>query len=83
MEPFYTNFKGLNEDQRRAKLDQIVGFLRQHNATEEANAFQELRCCYPRFPLSRNERLFREYLAWEEISRHENHRIVSHILSQG
>mgnify|MGYP000488192509 CR=1 FL=1 len=83
MEQFYKNFKGLNDDQRRGKLDQIMGFLRQHNAHEEANAFQELRCCYPRFPLSKNEQVFREYIAWAEINRHQNHQIVRHILSQG
>jgi hypothetical protein len=83
MDLFYTNFKALSEDQRRGKLDQIIGFLRQHNAHEEANAFQELRCCYPKFPLSKNEMVFRAYLAWEEIAKHQNNKVVRHILAQG
>ena len=83
MEQFYTNFKALNDDQRRGKLDQILGFLRQHNANEEANAFQELRCCYPKFPFSPTELSFREYLAWNEVHKHQGHQIVRTILSQG
>jgi hypothetical protein len=83
MDQFYANFKALNDDQRRGKLDQIIGFLRQHNAHDQANAFSDLKNCYPKFPLSVNDRTFREYLAWSDISRHQNHKIVQHILSQG
>jgi hypothetical protein len=83
MEPFYTNFKALTEDQRREKLDKILMFLRQHNAPEQAEAFQELKNCYPKFPLSLKERVFREYLAWSEIDKHLDHKIVGYILSQG
>lgn len=83
MEPFYTNFKALTEDQRREKLDKILMFLRQHNAHEQAEAFQELKNCYPKFPLSLNERAFREYLAWSEVTKHLEHHIVKHIVSQG
>jgi hypothetical protein len=83
MDLFYTNFKGLTDGQRRAKLDQITNFLRQHNSHAEANAFQELKNCYPQLPLPPNERAFREYLAWSEVSAHQDHRIVGTILSQG
>jgi hypothetical protein len=83
METFQTNFKALDHTQRRAKLDQILGFLRQHNAHAQAEAFQSLRGCYPKFPLSKSEREFQEYLAWCEIAEHSGHRIVQHILSQG
>jgi len=83
MDLFYANFKGLNDDQRREKLDQILMFLRQHNAHSEANAFQEVKNCFPRFPLPANERVFREYLAWSEVSKHQDHHIVRGILSQG
>ena len=83
MEQFYTNFKALNDDQRRAKLDHILGYLRQHNANEEANAFQELRCCYPKFAFSPAELSFREYLAWGEVLKHQDHHIVRQILASG
>jgi len=83
MEQFGKNFKGLSIPDRKAKLDQITMFLRQQNALAEAEAFQALRCCYPAFPLSANERVFQEYIAWAEIARIQDHPVVRHILSQG
>ena len=83
MEVFCANFKALPEEQRKGKLDQIMNFLRQQNAHEQAAAFQELKSCYPRFPFSKNERTFREYLAWAEIAAHQDHPLVKHVLSQG
>lgn len=83
MEVFYTNFKALSEDQRKGKLDQIMNFLRQQNAHDQASAFQELKNCYPRIPFSKNERAFREYLAWSDIAAHQDHPLVKHVLSQG
>ena len=83
MERFAENFKALDIPARKAKLDQITTFLRQQNAHAEADAFQALRCCYPAFPLSSNERAFQEYIAWGEISRHQGHPIVKNILAQG
>jgi hypothetical protein len=83
MEQFGANFKALNIPARKAKLDQITMFLRQQNATVEAEAFQALRCCYPAFPLSASERAFQEYIAWGEIARIQDHPVVRHILSQG
>jgi len=83
MEQFGANFRALNIPARKAKLDQITMFLRQQNATVEAEAFQALRCCYPAFPLSASERAFQEYIAWGEIARIQDHPTVRHILSQG
>ena len=83
MEQFGSNFNALPIPQRKAKLDQITTFLRQQNAHAEADAFQALRCCYPSFPLSANERAFQEFIAWSEIARHQNHAAVKHILAQG
>jgi len=83
MEQFAANFKALDIPSRKAKLDQITMFLRQQNAPVEADAFQALRCCYPSFPLSANERVFQEYIAWGEIATHQNHPVVRHVLSQG
>jgi hypothetical protein len=81
MDSFYAHIKSLPEQQKVAKLDQIIGFLRQHNANDQANAFQELKNCYPKFPFSTNERVFREYLAWADIAKHQDHRILQHIFS--
>jgi hypothetical protein len=81
MDSFYAHLKALPEQQKIAKLDQIIGFLRQHNANDQANAFQELKNCYPKFPFSTNERVFREYLAWADISKYQDHRILQHIFS--
>ena len=83
MEQFGINFKALTIPQRKAKLDQIVGFLRQQNAHAEADAFLALRCCYPSFPLSSNERAFQEFIAWDAIAQHQHHPTVRHILAQG
>jgi hypothetical protein len=83
MDTFCANFRAMPYDARRAKLDQILAFVRSQNAPEIANAFQELRNCYPVFPLFRTEREFREYLAWGELISHANHPMVHHILSQG
>jgi hypothetical protein len=83
MEQFGSNFNALPIAQRKAKLDQITGFLRQQNAHAEADAFQALRCCYPSFPLSSNERAFQEFIAWSEIGRYQDHPAVKHVLSQG
>ena len=83
MEQFAANFNALPIPQRKAKLDQITTFLRQQNAHTQADAFQALRCCYPAFPLSSNERAFQEFIAWSEIGRCQDHPTVRHILSQG
>jgi len=83
MEHFAENFNKLTIAERKAKLDQITGFLRQQNAHAEAEAFQALRCCYPAFPLSSNERAFQEFIAWSEIGRRQDHPAVQHVLAQG
>jgi hypothetical protein len=82
MEQFANNLKTLSIADRKSKLDQITVFLRQQNAHAEADAFQALRCCYPTFPLSANERVFQEYIAWGEIAKVQGHPTVRHILSQ-
>jgi hypothetical protein len=80
MEQFAENFNKLTIAERKSKLDQITGFLRQQNAHAQAEAFQALRCCYPAFPLSSNERAFQEFIAWSEIGRCQDHPAVQHVL---
>jgi hypothetical protein len=82
MEQFGERFRKMTIADRKAKLDQIVAFLRQQNAHAEADAFQTLRACYPQFALSSNERAFQEYFAWAEIAKVAGHPAVHHIISQ-
>ena len=83
METFVVNFKKLSIAERKAKLEQIIMFLRNQNAHVEAEAFQTLKACYPTFALSSNERAFQEHFAWIEIAGVAAHPAVNHVLSQG
>lgn len=77
------NFKTLPIEAKRAKLTQIIGFMYQQNAPVQAEAFSELKACYPsKFPLSKDETAFREYLAWISIGEHVKHPMVRHVFSQ-
>lgn len=83
MEAFMANFKTLPIEAKRAKLTQIIGFMYQQNAPVQAEAFSELKACYPsKFPLSKDETAFREYLAWISIGEHVKHPMVRHVFSQ-
>ena len=83
MENFAANFKALPVEEKRAKLTQIIGFMYQQNALKQADAFCELKACYPIFPLSKEEFAFREYLAWMDIQGHASHPAVRHVIAQG
>lgn len=84
METFMANFKAIPIETKRSKLTQIIRFMYQQNAPEPAEAFSELKACYPiRFPLSKDEAAFREYIAWLSISDHLKHPMVRHVVSQG
>ena len=77
------NFKTLPIEAKRSKLTQIIGFMYQQNAPVQAEAFSELKACYPsKFPLSKDETAFREYLAWISIGEHVKHPMVRHVFSQ-
>jgi hypothetical protein len=80
---FQANFKALSEEQKLAKLQNIMVFLQQQNAMRPLMAFQELRACYPPEPLPRGDRIFREFLAWLSISDHREHPLVAHVISKG
>uniref|UniRef100_A0A6C0J551 Uncharacterized protein n=1 Tax=viral metagenome TaxID=1070528 RepID=A0A6C0J551_9ZZZZ len=84
MDGFEANFQALSDQDRRQKLDNILGFLRQHNAVPQADAFQELRNCYPTFlPFPTEERKLRELVAWTKIASHLKHPAVRQIVQQG
>jgi hypothetical protein len=80
---FQANFKALSEPEKLAKLQNIMVFLQQQNATRPLMAFQELRACYPPEPLPRGDRVFREFLAWLSISDYREHPLVAHVIMQG
>jgi len=82
MEQFMDNTKRLPPDQRRSKFDQIIGFLRQNNAHNEADVFVILRNAYPKVSYNRDEESFQQYLAWCEVAG-LRHKLVNHVISQG
>jgi len=83
MEQFYDNTVKLPLDQRNNKLNQIIGFLRQNQAHQEADAFLELKNCYPMNAFIREDMSFRAYLAWGKVFDLGGHRLIRHIVSQG
>jgi len=82
MEQFYTNTHNLPPEQRTHKFDQIIGFLRQHNVHQSADAFLELKNCYRPSLFNENQE-FRIYLAWCRIYDLPEDKILRHIVSQG
>jgi len=83
MEQFYANTMALPLEQRHSKFNQIIAFLRQHNAHEQADAFLELKNCYPTNSFIREDTSFRAYMAWNRVYEFGDHKIVRHIVSQG
>jgi hypothetical protein len=69
--------------QRLAKLDEIINFFRSNNSPKHADAFVELKNCYPSFPFFKDEEAFRLYLAWCRIVQLPIHGAFAHILQQG
>ena len=64
MDTFRDNLKSLPREQKVQKLDQVINFLRSNNSPKHADAFTELKNCYPSFPFFKDEESFRVYLAW-------------------
>ena len=83
MEQFHTNTMALPLEQRNSKFNQIIAFLRQHQAHEQADAFLELKNCYPVNSFIREDMGFRAYLAWNRVYDLSDHKIIRHIVSQG
>jgi hypothetical protein len=76
------NTRRLPYDQRKGKFDQIIGFLRQNNAHNEADVFVVLRNTYPKVSYNRDEETFQQYLAWCEVF-NLRHKLVNHVILQG
>ena len=83
MDTFRDNLKSLPREQKLQKLDQVIHFLRSNNTPKHADAFAELKNCYPSFPFFKDEEAFRVYLAWFNIAQLPIHGPLSHILRQG
>jgi hypothetical protein len=83
MDTFRDNLKLLPREQKLQKLDQVINFLRSNNSPKHADAFTELKNCYPSFPFFKDEEAFRVYLAWFNIAQLPVHGPLSHILRQG
>jgi len=83
MEQFYNNTISLPVENRNVKLSNIIAFLRQHNAHEQADAFLELKNCYPVNSVLKETTPLRTYLAWCRIYEFDDHKLVRHIVLQG
>jgi hypothetical protein len=83
MDTFRDNLKSLPREQKLQKLDQVINFLRSNNSPKHADAFTELKNCYPSFPFFKDEEAFRVYLAWCTIAQLPIHGPLAHILRQG
>ena len=83
MDTFRSNLNMLPREQKLQKIDQIINFLRSNNSPKHADAFTELKNCYPSFPFFKDEEAFRVYLAWCNIAQLPVHGPLSHILRQG
>ena len=83
MDSFQRNINSLPRESRLQKLNQIIQFFQSNNSPKHAEAFTELKNCYPSFPFFKDEEAFRVYLAWFNIAQLPIHAPFSHILRQG
>jgi hypothetical protein len=83
MDTFRANLNSLPRESRLQKLNQIIQFFQSNNSPKHAEAFMELKNCYPSFPFFKDEEAFRVYLAWFNIAQLPIHAPFSHILRQG
>ena len=83
MDTFRANLNSLPRESRLQKLNQVIQFFQSNNSPKHADAFMELKNCYPSFPFFKDEEAFRVYLAWFNIAQLPIHAPFSHILRQG
>lgn len=82
MEQFYERFRQYDRNVKVQKLEQIVQLFRSNQAHQHADAFYDLKNCYPSFPLFKSEMEFRVYLAWLRIYDLPPHPVLAHVLTQ-
>lgn len=82
MDTLRARIQSLPVPERHAHLDQLIQFFRSNNSPKHADAFVELKNCYPSFPFFKDEEAFRLYLAWCRIVQLPIHGPFAHILRQ-
>lgn len=83
MDGLRARIQSLPLPQRHAHLDQLIQYFRSNNSPKHADAFVELKNCYPSFPFFKDEEAFRLYLAWCHIVQLPIHGPFANILRQG
>jgi hypothetical protein len=83
MDALRARIQSLPLPQRHAHLDQLIQYFRSNNSPKHADAFAELKNCYPSFPFFKEEEAFRLYLAWCQIVQLPIHGPFANILHQG
>lgn len=83
MDGLRARIQSLPLPQRHAHLDQLIQYFRSNNSPKHADAFVELKNCYPSFPFFKDEEAFRLYLAWCQIVQLPIHGPFANILRQG
>ena len=83
MDTFIKTLISLPRESRLQKIDQIINFFNSNNSPKHAEAFTQLKNCYPSFPFFKDEEKFRLYLAWFNISQLPIHGPFAHIIRQG
>ena len=83
MDSFRASLNSLSRESRIQKIDQIIKFFQSNNSPKHADAFVELKNCYPSFPFFKDEEAFRVYLAWFNIAQLPIHGPFAHVLRQG
>jgi hypothetical protein len=82
MDEFRKKIEATTHENRLEVLRNVVGFLRQNNHHQIADAFYDVLACYPDIPLSKEQREFRLFLAWTRLDDFENNRLVRQIIGQ-
>ena len=82
MDQFYERFSQRDRNEKVKKLEEIVHLFRSNQAHQHADAFYDLKNCYPSFPLSKNEEVFRVYLVWTRIYEVPPHPVLAHVITQ-
>jgi hypothetical protein len=83
MDALRARIQSLPLPQRQAHLEQLIQYFRSNNSPKHADAFTELKNCYPSFPFFKDEEAFRLYLAWCQIGQLPIHGPFANILRQG
>ena len=82
MDEFYARFSQRDRTEKVKKLEEIVHLFRSNQAHQHADAFYDLKNCYPSFPFFKSDMEFRVYLAWLRIYELPPHPVLAHVLTQ-